>query len=131
DASAAKAKVTALLEANAVPANTADTVAATVTSPWLRFFMSYDPVPTLRQVRCPVLAIDGSLDLQVPPEEDLAAIKAALSANPDVTVKKLPGLNHLFQTAKTGAPNEYGEIEETIAPAALAVIGDWIVERTR
>jgi hypothetical protein len=131
DANDAKAKVTAIFAANNVPANAADAGAATATSPWFRFFLSYDPAPTLRQVKCPVLAIDGSLDLQVPPKEDLAAIKAALSANPDATVKELPGLNHLFQTAKTGAPGEYGEIEETIAPAALAVVGDWIVERTR
>jgi hypothetical protein len=70
-------------------------------------------------------------DLQVPPTEDLAAIKVALARDRHVTVKELPGLNHLFQTAKTGSPVEYGQIEETIAPAALAVIGDWIVQRTR
>jgi hypothetical protein len=46
-------------------------------------------------------------------------------------VEEMPGLNHLFQTAKTGAPSEYGEIEETMAPGVLAVIGDWIVQRTR
>jgi hypothetical protein len=46
-----------------------------------------------------------------------------------VTTKELPGLNHLFQTCKTGAVSEYAEIEETIAPAALKVIGDWIDEQ--
>jgi hypothetical protein len=42
----------------------------------------------------------------------------------------LPGLNHLFQTAKTGSPAEYGKIEETFSPVALKTIGDWIAEQT-
>jgi fermentation-respiration switch protein FrsA (DUF1100 family) len=131
DTQDAQAKAQALQEAAGIPADRAAATAATVAGPWFRFFLSYDPVPTLRQVKCPVLAIDGSLDLQVPPEEDLAAIKAALSANRDVTVTELPSLNHLFQTAKTGAPSEYSEIEETMSPAALAVVGNWIVNHTR
>jgi fermentation-respiration switch protein FrsA (DUF1100 family) len=78
-----------------------------------------------------VLALNGSLDLQVPADENLAAIERELRAggNRDVTVEKLPGLNHLFQTAGTGAPSEYAEIEETFSPAALQRIGDWIVQR--
>ena len=79
----------------------------------------------------PVLAIDGSLDLQVPPKEDLAAIAAALAGNPDVTTTELPGLNHLMQTAKTGAPAEYSMIAETMAPLALKTITDWVVTHTR
>jgi len=75
-----------------------------------------------------VLALNGGLDLQVPADENLAGIRQALAAggNRDVTTEKLPGLNHLFQTARTGAPSEYAEIEETFAPAALQRIGDWI-----
>lgn len=101
-------------------------------SPWLRFFLTYDPKPTLRKVKCPVLAINGEKDLQVPPKENLRAIEEALKAggNKDYTVKELPGLNHLFQTATTGSPMEYSKIEETISPAALTIIGDWIVEHT-
>ncbi len=69
----------------------------------------------------------------MPPKEDLREIAAALKAggNRDYTVRELPGLNHLFQTARTGAPAEYGQIEETFSPVALQVIGDWIVHRTR
>ncbi len=106
---------------------------AALASPWFRFFLTYDPVPTLKQVRCPVLALDGSLDLQVPPAENLAAIGAALKAggNGDVTTTELPGLNHLFQTAHTGSPSEYGRIEETLAPVLLTTVGDWIAARTR
>jgi pimeloyl-ACP methyl ester carboxylesterase len=103
-----------------------------VMSPWFRFFLSYDPRPILRRVACPVLAINGEKDLQVPSEENLKAIAGALQAggNKDATVKQLAGLNHLFQTAGSGSPAEYSKIEETIAPVALQLIGDWILEHT-
>jgi len=102
-------------------------------SPWFRFFLTHDPRPTLRQVQCPVLAVIGENDLQVPAEENLREIERALAAsgNTDYTVKELPGLNHLFQTSATGSIAEYATIEETIAPTALEFIADWIVERTR
>jgi uncharacterized protein len=101
-------------------------------SPWMRFFLTYDPFPTLMKVKCPVLAINGEKDLQVPPEENLLAIENALKAgsNENYTVKELPGLNHLFQTAQTGSPTEYSKIEETISPDALELIGNWISEHT-
>jgi fermentation-respiration switch protein FrsA (DUF1100 family) len=103
-----------------------------ILSPWMRFFLTYDPKPTLMKVKCPVLAINGEKDLQVPPEENLRAIEDALKAggNKNYTVKEMPGLNHLFQTAQTGSPTEYAKIEETISPAALEFIGDWILEHT-
>jgi fermentation-respiration switch protein FrsA (DUF1100 family) len=84
-------------------------------------------------VTCPVLAVNGQKDLQVPPKENLRAIRQALRAggNRDYTVRELPKLNHLFQTSRTGSPDEYARIEETITPAALQVIGEWIVKRTR
>ena len=104
---------------------------ATITSPWMYYFLRYDPTPILQRMRVPVLALDGSLDLQVEPKENLAAIKAALKDDQDVTVTELPGLNHLFQDATTGSPNEYGTIEETLSPVALRAIGDWIVAHTR
>jgi fermentation-respiration switch protein FrsA (DUF1100 family) len=102
-----------------------------VVSPWFRFFLTYDPRPTLMKVRCPVLAIIGEKDLQVPAEENLAAIRLALKAggNKDHTVLTLPKLNHLFQTCRTGAISEYAQIEETIAPAALDTISKWILKR--
>ncbi|TNF26306.1 MAG: alpha/beta fold hydrolase [Deltaproteobacteria bacterium] len=97
-------------------------------SPWLRSFLAFDPTEAWRQVRCPVLVVIGEKDRQVPPEENLAGIRAALTAggNPDFTLETLPGLNHLFQTAGTGGPSEYVKIEETFAPSALARIGDWL-----
>jgi hypothetical protein len=101
-------------------------------SPWLKFFLTYDPKPTLSKVKCPVLAINGEKDLQVPPKENLSAIEEALKVggNQNYTIKELPGLNHLFQTAQTGVPSEYAKIEETISPIALKIIGDWIFEQT-
>jgi fermentation-respiration switch protein FrsA (DUF1100 family) len=102
-------------------------------SPWFKFFLTYDPKSTLNKVKCPLLAINGEKDLQVPPKENLSAIEAALVAggNKNFTIKELPGLNHLFQTAQTGVPSEYAKIEETISPIALKIIGDWILEQTR
>jgi uncharacterized protein len=96
--------------------------------PWMRYFLKYDPALTLRKVTCPVLALFGGLDLQVPAKLNRAPMEAALQAggNHDYTVRVLPGLNHLFQQAKTGSPSEYGNIEETINPAALKAMGDWV-----
>ncbi|MEJ2614013.1 MAG: alpha/beta fold hydrolase [Ignavibacteriaceae bacterium] len=104
-----------------------------ITSPWFKYFLTYDPRPTLKKVKVPVLAIDGSKDLQVPPKEDLDAISKALSkgGNKNFKVEELQGLNHLFQTANTGLPAEYAKIEETIAPKALNTIGDWILKTVK
>jgi hypothetical protein len=101
-------------------------------TPWFRHFLTYDPRPVLEKVKCPVLAICGENDLQVDPRLNLPPIAAALkmAGNPDVTIKELPGLNHLFQASKTGAPSEYQQLEETINPAALEMVGDWLVKRT-
>jgi len=100
-----------------------------LTSPWMRFFLNYDPAPALTRVVCPVLALNGDLDKQVSAKENLPAIQAALTAggNRDATVKSLPGLNHLFQPCKTGAVNEYGKIETTFSPDALKIISDWML----
>lgn len=97
-----------------------------VMSPWFRYFLELDPARALRQVRCPVLALNGARDTQVSSKQNLAAIRQALQDNHDVEVAELPGLNHLFQTARTGLPTEYGSIEETIAPAVLEKIAGWI-----
>ena len=88
-------------------------------SPWFHYFLRYDPAPNLRRITVPVLALNGSLDRQVPAGENLPAISEALKANRDLTIVELPGLNHLFQTATTGGVGEYQDIEETIAPVVL------------
>lgn len=101
-------------------------------TPWYRYIISYDPRPALIKVKVPVLAINGERDLQVPAKENLSAIVQALKAggNKDATAVELPGLNHLFQTSQSGLPAEYAQIEETISPAALQMIADWILKRT-
>jgi pimeloyl-ACP methyl ester carboxylesterase len=101
-----------------------------IMSPWFRYFISYDPAPALEQVKCPMLALNGSKDLQVLPTENLAGIKKAMEkgGNKNFEVKELEGLNHLFQTAETGSPAEYMKIEETISPTALQTICDWILK---
>lgn len=103
-----------------------------LSTPWFRYFITYDPRPTLKAVSCPVLAINGSKDLQVPARENLGEIAQALQAgaNKDYTVKELPDLNHLLQTCQTGLPSEYGNIQETISPAVLEITGDWILKHT-
>jgi pimeloyl-ACP methyl ester carboxylesterase len=102
-----------------------------ITSPWLRYFLTYDPAMALRKLTCPVLAINGALDTQVPPKLNLPAIRKALveSGNQHFEVDELAGLNHLFQTAKTGSPTEYAQIEETISTVALDKMGIWILKQ--
>lgn len=103
-----------------------------LTGPWMQFFRTYDPVPALRKVKCPVLVMNGELDLQVLPDQNLPPIEAALKAggNADFRIERLKGLNHLFQTARTGAPAEYAQIEETMSPAALQLISGWVRSKT-
>jgi pimeloyl-ACP methyl ester carboxylesterase len=97
-------------------------------SPWMLNFIRYNPSTALEKVKCPVLAINGSKDLQVPSEVNLNAIETALNKakNKNFVIKELAGLNHLFQECKTGSPNEYAGIEQTISPSALEVITQWI-----
>lgn len=101
----------------------------TVTSPWMMYFIKTNPKQFLEKVTCPVLAINGAKDFQVIADLNLNGIKSALSKNKDVTIKKLEGLNHLFQTCETGAFNEYAQIEETFSPKALEIIKNWINKR--
>jgi uncharacterized protein len=101
-------------------------------SPWFRYFLDYDPVPALQKTQCPVLALNGEKDLQVPPKENLARIQTALrdGGNQDFQTTELPGLNHLFQHCPTGSPTEYGAIEETMAPEALNAVSDWVLKHS-
>jgi uncharacterized protein len=99
--------------------------------PVLQSFIRTDPGPYLSQLKCPVLALNGTLDTQVLHYQNLPALAASLAKtnHPDYTLVSLPGLNHLLQTAKTGSLNEYGQIEETIAPRVLDLIAQWLKTR--
>lgn len=98
-----------------------------LTQPGIQSFLAYDPRPALHAVDVPVLALFGGKDIQVPPSLNRPALETALAEHPAVKVEVFPDLNHLFQTARTGAVTEYAQIEETFAPAALERIGDWIL----
>lgn len=104
----------------------------TLLSAWYRYFLAYDPRPTLEKVKVPTLVLNGENDVQISSKENLKIISAALKTggNKDFTVKSFPKLNHLFQTSQTGLPNEYKTIDETIAPQVLETIADWILKHT-
>lgn len=106
-----------------------ESAVAQSSTPWTRYFLKYDPADFMGAVRCPVLAINGELDMQVPAEENIAGLHKLLTNHNDATIMALPGLNHMFQTAKTGALGEYNDIEETFAPHAMQLIADWINTR--
>ncbi|MBX3364185.1 MAG: alpha/beta fold hydrolase [Phycisphaeraceae bacterium] len=102
-----------------------------LTSPWFKTFLLLDPRPYLAKVKCPVLTVTGSLDVQVAPGENLDALRGALAhADPRTRIVELPDLNHLFQTAITGSPAEYAVIEETLAPVFLDLVASWVREVT-
>jgi len=97
-------------------------------SPAMRAFLRFDPAEALARVRVPVLAVAGSLDLQVDPAQNLPAIERALAraGNDRVTVRTFEGLNHLLQPAESGLPTEYERIETTISPEVLDLLVRWI-----
>lgn len=102
-----------------------------LTAPWMRDFLRYDPAPMLSRVQCPVLAVQGSEDVQVPAAANLPIVEKALTlhGNKAVTVKEFPGLNHMLQHCQTCLPDEYGEIRETVSPEVLQFVGEWILKR--
>ncbi|WP_297091761.1 alpha/beta fold hydrolase [uncultured Draconibacterium sp.] len=106
-----------------------DAKIAGVNNSWFRYFLTYDPRPTLQKVKCPVLAINGVKDVQVP-VANLDSIKLALLAggNTNITTKAFENLNHLFQNCETGSVAEYSQIEETIDPEVLKLMKIWIEE---
>jgi pimeloyl-ACP methyl ester carboxylesterase len=132
DPSALAEKLVALVKETgldaALPPAALETQLRMLTSPWFRFFLDYDPLPNLKTVSCPVLALYGQKDLQVAPKANLPLLQKALqdAANSHAETRELPELNHLFQHAYTGTPAEYAAIEETFSPEALTLIVDWV-----
>ena len=106
---------------------------ASVVTPEMRTILLFDPGEVLRKVKVPVLAMNGSRDLQIYAKQNLPAIAAALAdgGNNDFTIVDLPGLNHLFQKCDKCTVAEYGELEETFSPAALTLLGEWLIHHTR
>jgi fermentation-respiration switch protein FrsA (DUF1100 family) len=102
-----------------------------VNNVWMRYFLKHDPAPVLQKVKCPVLAVNGEKDIQVPAKLNLDAIKAALKSggNQDFTIRSFPDLNHLFQHCTTCSVGEYALLEETFSPEVMAFVGNWILEK--
>jgi uncharacterized protein len=102
-------------------------------TPWSRYILTYNPMLALEKSACPILALNGEKDYQVPPKENLAGIEAATlrGGNKNVKIVELPGLNHLFQECKTGSNDEYQRITQTFSPLALKEMSDWIIHVTR
>jgi len=125
----AAALTDARMTAAGLPASERASMGTLMLDPWFRWFLRYEPAPALRHFRGPLLALNGSLDRQVLPAQNLAVIRAATAGHRDVTITLLPGLNHLFQTARTGGVGEYATIEETMAPMVLSTVTDWINAR--
>jgi pimeloyl-ACP methyl ester carboxylesterase len=121
-----KARLDAAVAAKIISPASVDVLTRQLTSPWGREAFRYDPAPTLNKLTIPVLALNGSLDVFMPSAENLGLIRAALKDNPDATIVEIPHLNHAFQTVKLGTPYEGMEVEETFAPAALKIVGDWV-----
>lgn len=109
------------------------TILTTPPDTWLRFFQRNDPKPYIQATRCPVLALNGTKDIQVDAAINLGLVRqyAAESGNKRVITKAYDGLNHLFQHAETGAVGEYAVIEETISPEVLGDMADWILKATK
>ena len=101
-------------------------------SKWLRYFLTYDPITSLKHLKIPVLVINGELDSQVPPKQNLPVIAKILeeAGNRNYRIIEFPKLNHFFQTCESGSILEYGKIEETIAPVVLDTLSSWILETT-
>ncbi|MGN6394343.1 MAG: alpha/beta hydrolase family protein [Mucilaginibacter sp.] len=101
--------------------------------PWMRYFITYNPVNDLSRVKCPVLAINGGKDTQVDAASNLKVIQETIvkNGNKNVEVKILPGLNHLLQTAKTGDVSEYEQLSESVSPEAMKIIADWVKIHTK
>ena len=101
-------------------------VIAQLQTPYLSRFIAVDVRPLLPQITCPVLALNGTKDIQVDQETNLAALRNGLGDNTNNVIKEVEGVNHLFQHCKTGSVTEYKAIEETISPDILTAITDWL-----
>ena len=99
---------------------------ALMSNPWMGFFLKYDPTSDISNTKCPVMALNGSKDMQVGASVNLGAIRRLLPKNKSNVVKEYTGLNHLFQHCTMGFVTEYGQIAETMSPEVLKDVAEWI-----
>jgi pimeloyl-ACP methyl ester carboxylesterase len=134
DNAAARTKVASLLSSanTGLDASMARARATQLTSPWSRFFFDFDPQAQLAKVRCPVLLLNGTADLQVSAKNNMTPLRRTLhSARRKVTAYRLVGVNHLFQPAPTQWPIVNGVQQPTFSPDALKKINDWVAVETQ
>jgi dienelactone hydrolase len=106
---------------------------------WLGFFLAYDPTTAARQVRTPVLIVQGETDRQVPPAQaQMLADAFRAGGNRDVTVRMFPATNHLFLADSNGAfADATGALRYTrlpslhVRPEVLGAIADWLSDRLK
>lgn len=119
----------AIIDLNLLSAGMIDNYRSIISTrnPWLDFFISYNPLPEVARITCPVMAVGGTLDMQVDAEANLETLRSVLTIPIEKQMLKIyPSLNHLFQTATTGMPQEYGSIQQTISPELIDDIIRWI-----
>lgn len=99
-------------------------------STWFRYWLTYDPIKTLKQVTIPILALNGELDLIVTPDQNLRLIAKTLEeiGHTNFITLEIPQLNHAFQTCQTGSLKEYEKIEETTSPLVLNIMSEWLLQ---
>ena len=100
-----------------------------IVTDWFRYFLDYDPRGDLELSKVPLLAVYGTLDLQVPPDQSVPVLENINANHGKIEVQTFPDLNHLFQHATTGLPSEYGVIDETLAPEVMIVIKEWVLTK--
>lgn len=127
DAEAVRREVGTVLVAAGLPPDAAARNAGAMSSAWYRGYVAYDPAEAIRAIGVPMLAVFGGKDLQVPADQNAAAVSRL---NPGAEVVVLPGLNHLFQPADTGLIAEYGQIETTLDPSVIGTVVDWVAARS-
>ena len=96
------------------------------TNTWVSYFMDYDPTDNITNTKCPVLALNGSKDCQVPADMNIPVLRRLLAKNKKAVVKEYEGLNHMFQHCTTGRPDEYYTLEETMSEEVLSDIVTWL-----
>lgn len=108
-----------------------DRIINELTDPWMYYFIRYIPFDDIKKIKVPVLAFNGTKDLQVLPDLNLSKMKeiVKISGNTDVRIEYLEGLNHMFQRSNTGNPREYGVLEETFSIGVLEMMREWILEQ--
>ncbi len=133
DAAQAQTIVANMLRQNnpSMEVQVAQDSATRLTSPAYRTFLSFDPLEKLADVKCPVLLLNGTADLTVAAEPNLLALSKALKSDKEVAVRKLPGVNHLFQPSRTEWPLVNGQQKPVFSPATQEIIREWIVQQSK